>query len=355
MSPYVYIMYRLFLFFLFVSIAVSCNDHSLGDPVHRVYIDYPAAYVVNGGSSNLSVIRLSDLAYTEAIDLDQAPFPHHISLSPDRTLLAVAITGTDLSGGHGGHGGHGVMVEGQRIQIIDPVQGQIHHEIPVNGLPHNAIFHPSGTELWVPVGDTLQGYIQVYSTQGWNLIHTIPVGKAPSEVTFSHDGLRVFVANTRDGTVSVIDPEGKNVLLTVATGKDPVGAWPASNGRMYVDNEGDRTVTELDANSGAVLSTIHLGFIPGYVAYHSGQEELWITDVTNGGVAWFRQILGVWVQRGSLSTGDDAHAIAFTPDGSRALVTNQGANTVSVIEVALHEVVRTILVGDKPNGIVIRE
>ena len=77
------------------------KDHT----THVISIDYPAAYVVNGQSNNISVIRLSDNTVTETISLNGATFPHHIYLSPDKTKLAVAITGTDLSGGHSGHMG----------------------------------------------------------------------------------------------------------------------------------------------------------------------------------------------------------------------------------------------------------
>ncbi len=46
---------------------------------------------------------------------------------------------------------------------------------------------------------------------------------------------------------------------TVPVGKDPVGAWPAANGHVYVDNETDQTVTEINVATGAVTETINLG------------------------------------------------------------------------------------------------
>jgi YVTN family beta-propeller protein len=334
---------------------LSCNDEPLGDPTHTVHIDYPAAYVVNGGSNNLAVIRLSDFAFTEVIDLAEAPYPHHIYLSPDKNLLAVAITGTDLSGGHGGHGGSGGTGEGLRIQIINPVNGDIHHEIPLMHLPHNAIFNPAGTELWVPQSDSAVGSVFIFSTNTWSLEHTIQVGSLPSEVTFSFDGSKAYVANTGDGTISIIDPIGKNVINTIVTGEDPVGAWSAANGKMYVDNEDARTITEIDVATDSIISTLHLGFVPGYAAYHASSGELWISDATNGRVAYFSRVNDVWTQQGNISTGDNTHAIAFTQDGTKAFVTNQGANTVSILDVAAHAVIKNILVGESPNGIAIRQ
>lgn len=315
-------------------------------------INYPAAYVVNGNSNTISVLRLSDNALTETISLNGATFPHHIYLNPAKSKLAVAITSKDLSAGHAGHGG---SVAGQKIQIIDVVTGNIEKEISVNQLPHNAIYNSLGTELWIPQGDSVLGTVMVYKISDWSLQNTINVGKLPSEVTFSNDGSKAYVANTKDGTVSVIDPTTKTVLQTITTGINPVGAWPASNGKMYADNEGSQTVSEIDVLTNTITATINLGFTPGYVAYNAVNSELWVSDATNGKVVYYSLISNVWVSQGSITTGANAHAIAFNADNSKAYVTNQDANTVSIINVLTHSVITFVNVGSKPNGIILTQ
>ena len=59
-----------------------------------------------------------------------------------------------------------------------------------------------------------------------------------------------------------------------------------------------------------------------------------------------------WTKQGEINTGANAHGIAFY--GTTAYVTNQGANTVSVIDVPTHTKKKDIPVGKKPNGIAIR-
>lgn len=49
-----------------------------------------------------------------------------------------------------------------------------------------------------------------------------------------------------------------------------------------------------------------------------------------------------------------AHAISFTTDGNTAYVTNQSSKSVSVVNVTNHTVIKTITVGNKPNGIVLK-
>lgn len=327
------------------------GDHNHGTTT-PLNINYAAAYVVNGSSNNISVIKLSDNSLTETISLNGATYPHHVYLNPAKTKIAVAITSKDLSGGHSGHGG---SVAGQKVQIIDVVTGNIDKEIAVSSLPHNAIYNASGTELWIPQGDSIAGTVLVYKTSDWSLQNTINVGKLPSEVTFSNDGSKAYVANSKDGTVTIIDPLTKAAIQTLTTGIDPVGAWPASNGKMYVDNESSQTVSEIDVLTNTITATINLGYTPGYVAYNSTNSELWVSDATNGKVIYYTLVTGVWTAQGNIVTGANAHAIAFTADGANAYVTNQGANTVSVINVSTHTVINTINVGSKPNGIILNQ
>ncbi len=339
----------------------ACNFHTEDDMDgmddmgggEGMNIDYPAAYVVNGESNNIEVLNLLDLSQKAQISLNGATFPHHINLSPDKTKLAVAITSTDLSGGHDSGGMSGMY--GFKVIVLNSYTGKIEKEILLPRMPHNGIFNTNGSELWIAQEDEQQSQVLVFNTGNWSLKSTINVGRGLSEVTFSSDGTRAYAANTLDATVSIINPDTKMVLATVAVGKDPVGAWPGANGFMYVDNETDQTVTEIAVASGAITETIHLGFKPGYVAYHPSKQELWVSDATNGQIAYYTQNNSLWALQGDIATGADAHAIAFSQDGATAYVTNQGVGTVSVIRVSDHSVTATVPVGKKPNGLAIRQ
>ncbi len=334
----------------------SCKKHDHHNEDHvghtMLNINYPAAYVVNGASNNLTVIKLSDNTVSERIGLNGATFPHHIYINQAKTKLAVAITSIDLSGGHAGHGG---ATAGLKVLIIDAITGTIDKEISLPKMPHNGIFNSQGTELWIGQFDTIQSQILIYKTSDWSLQNTINVGKGLSEVTFSNDGSMAFACNTMDGTVTLIDANTKMIQTTLTVGADPVGAWSASNGKMYVDNEMSQTVSEISVSSMTVTSTINLGFKPGYVAYHTSSGELWVSNATDGKVVYYTLVGGVWTLQGDIVTGADAHAITFNSDGTKALVTNQGAGSVSVIDVAAHIVSKTIAVGTKPNGIVLKQ
>jgi YVTN family beta-propeller protein len=307
---------------------------------------------VNGGDGTLSVVNLNDSKADDEISLNGATFPHHVYLSPDKTTLAVAITSIDLSGGHAGHGSG--TTGGYKVMIIDAKTGEIHHEISTEHLPHNAAFTKDGSELWVSQSAEV-GHVLVFKTSDYSKIAEVATGKMPSEVTFSADGSRAFVANTEDGTVTMINPATKAVMQAIAVGQDPIGAWPGADGNMYVDNETGQSISVISVATGVVTATIPLGFKPGYAAYHPHHQELWVSDATNGKVAYYGLESGVWTKKGDFATGADAHAIVFLADNKTALVSNQGAGTVSVIDIENHAKTIDITVGSKPNGMVLKQ
>ncbi|MEF9606346.1 DUF305 domain-containing protein, partial [Paracoccus sp. PXZ] len=54
----------------------------------------------------------------------------------------------------------------------------------------------------------------------------------------------------------------------------------------------------------------------------------------------------------TITTGRGAHGVSASADGVYVFVTNIADDTVSIIDVGSQEVVKTVPVGDRPNGIV---
>ncbi len=337
---------------LFLLNIISCKKHKFyrNDDGFATKVDFSAAFVVNGEGNSLSILNLNTNSLVEEFQFKGGTFPHHIYMNSDKSLFAVAFTNLDLSGGHAGAHGSGKYF----VQVFNTVTGEHETNIFLKSLPHNAIFSPDGNELWIGQANDDKSFVYIYDTKKWKLRNEIEVGAGLGETTFSSDGTKAYASNTGSGTVSVIDVSSKTVVETVSVGTDPVGAWSASNGKMYVDNETSQTVTEIDVASNAINSTISLGFKPGYVAYNSILNELWVSDATNGRVAYFSKSAGIWTLQNTISTGADAHAIAFSANNSLAYVTNQGANTVSIINTSTHTFLQTISVGEKPNGIALK-
>lgn len=338
-------------------------DHS-DSAQPELNITYPAAYVVNAESNSLSVIDLTTQQVRETISFGDASmshssktnmaemvmWPHHIYLSPDGSKLGVGVPGMDLSAGHAG----GMAGMKGRVLLVDSKTGAttVNQQTPV--MNHNAVFSSDGSEIWTSqMSET--GKVLVYDAGKMTLKNTIAVGMEPAEVTMSSNGQYAFVANGMSNTITVINVADKSVVKTIPVGEDPVGAWPGADGRMYVDNEKGQSISVIDVATLSVVETVKLGFTPGYAAYHLTRNELWVSQAGSGNkVVIFERLNGGWMKMGEVMTGLDAHAIAFSKDGTTAYVTNQGAATVSVIDVAKRTKLNDIAVGKKPNGIVLR-
>lgn len=340
----------------------SCKNTDTAQPV--LNINYPAAYVVNGTSSTLSVINLNTNEVTDLIQLTDdrsgmahsgggkfLQYPHHIYLNPAKNQIAIAAPGMDLSEGHGtvkvlAHAGMA------KVALLDAVKGINVKLIEVPEMNHNAIYSFDGKEIWTSQMDE-KGKVLVYNADTYVLKNTISVGKEPAEVTFSNDGMLAFVANGMSNSVSVINPTTKTVIATIPVGQNPVGAWMGSDNRMYVDNEDGQTVSIIEVKTLKVVETVVLGFMPGYAAFNGDIKELWVTDPMAGKVHWWKQeVTGKFLKGGSFPTDKGAHAIAFKD--MTAYITNQETASVSVVDVMKHEKIKDIKVGEKPNGIVIK-
>lgn len=333
----------------------SCNNNDDNMDM-TLNVDYPAAYIVNGEDATVSVVKLSTNEVTGTIELmgsgsDMIMWPHHISSHQDH--LAIGVPGMDLSAGHSGLNTSGMT---GKLLVIDAMNGAIVKNINLPLMNHNTIYSPNGNEIWVPQMDEMNSKVLVYDATTNALLNTINVGMMAAELTFSSDGTKAYVANGDDDNVTVINTSTKAIITTIAVGDNPVGAWTGSNNKMYVDNEDGQTISVIDVATNSVDETITLGFMPGIASYNGPKNELWVSDPMAGKVHYWTWDAGMnmWMHGSSFNTGAGAHAIAFTTDGNTAYVTNQTANTVSVVNATNHTVTKTIAVGKKPNGIVIK-
>jgi YVTN family beta-propeller protein len=316
-----------------------------------------AVYVVNGSDATISVIDPATDAHVGDIVLEGVLYPHHAYLDPTAERLLVAAPGVDLSGGHdeghAGHGGEGTTEPARGMVLaLAASSGELlaYHELEASN--HNAITSPDGREVWTSEFGA-PGAVVVLDAESLDEVERIEVGDDPAEVTFSQDGAHAFVCNTGSGTVSIIDTSTKATMAELTVGMTPVGAWPGDDGNLYVDNEGSQSLSVIASDTLQVVRTIELGFAPAMAAT-APAGELWVTDPTGNRVVAYEAGAPEDGPVRTVITGAGPHAIAFTPDGSKAYVTNQDGDTVSVVDVASGTVMETIPVGRKPNGMAVR-
>ncbi|MEY9950416.1 beta-propeller fold lactonase family protein [Kitasatospora sp. GAS1066B] len=123
-----------------------------------------------------------------------------------------------------------------------------------------------------------------------------------------------------------------------------------STGFAYVVNNLSDTVTTISVSTGAT-ATIPVGRAPTAVAISPNGEEAYVTNGRSNSVSVLdtnhkRQVT-------TIKVGDRPSAVAFGADGTRAYVANSGSNTVSVLDTAQHRVIATVNVARSPVGITV--
>lgn len=168
----------------------------------------------------------------------------------------------------------------------------------------------------------------------------------PHDVAVSADGRSAVASLDGSDELAVIDIERGSVSRYVRTRKRPHDLLFAPDSRLWVtDWNGDVNVLS------PALSLV--GTVPGTEAHH-------LAFSAEGGRAWIadngsRQVLVVdtaTLKVAAVIPLDGApHHLAVTPDGSRVLVSNNGSGSLVVLDAAAARTLGSIPVGSGPHGI----
>lgn len=342
-------MKKLLLFsFAACLLFISCEKDS--PEIAKKNIDFPAAYVVNADNT-ISVINLTSLLVdtTFIIPSSGNSFAHHIYKSPDNQQLVVALPSVDLSNGHGQL--HSISATGG-VAVLSAKNGNRIAGTTTLSANHNAIFSPDGSEIWTAMMSHDLPEVWVYNAADLKLKAEIQVGTDASEVTFSSDGKTAYVAAQESSFVFAIDVASKEVIKQIKVDFFPTNVWPGI-GRVIVENKNRPSINFIDTQTNTATSAIDLDFSPGFSVIHQHSTTLWVCDGAGARVRVFTEDGQTWRESNSYLVEQDAHAIAFSDKFNLALVVNQQANSISVIDLDKKEVVKRIMVGLKPNGIVL--
>jgi len=282
-----------------------------------------SVYVSNmGGDGKVSVIKTSDNSVGETILVGGAPWG--VSVDPDGEFVYVVDFGSSS------------------VSVIDAASNQVVDTIPVGSYlyPIRMAIAPGG-ELGY-VNNFAGNSVSVVDLFGRQVLKTITVGSRPVDVSISRDGAFVYVSNSVSGTVSVIDTVINDVVGTIlvpAPGSplvpepgSPAGISITPNGnRIYVNNNSaEGTVSVFDTVTYELIKTIKVGSWPdgssmtpsGAYVYvnNSGDDTVSIIDTASNEVI---ETIGVGTEpRGG---------IAVSPDGKFVYVANYVGGDVSVI------------------------
>ena len=175
-------------------------------------------------------------------------------------------------------------------------------------------------------------------------LYAISTGQGPVEIAVSPDG-RVYIPNYLDETVSVFDPAtNETTTFPSRPGPGPVAISP-DGGLLYVINGqigGPTTVGVIRTADNVTVGQIQIqNYGQGDIVLSQNGTRLYVATTTGVTVInTFNRLIVADIPVTGIPTG-----IGLTPDGTRLYVTRNATNTVAVIDTATNTVLQVIPVG----------
>lgn len=177
----------------------------------------------------------------------------------------------------------------------------------------------------------------------------VPVGKGPHESAVSPDGKRAVVTNYfKQGvgpgsSLSILDLESKKEVKRIELDKQamPHGAQWVDDHKLVCSDERNQRLLLVDVEAGKVERE--------YVTGQSGSHMLSLNVKANrlvssnmggGSVTIFDFKSGEKLD--TVTTGKECEGVGISPDGTMIWAGNRAEDTISVIDMATHKVVKKI-------------
>lgn len=314
-----------------------------------ISIDYPVAYIINGGENSVSLLNLNtlEITHTHFIPEFQDRFAHHIYVSADKKKLAIAMPAYDFSGGHSGL--HDINALGG-IAVLDAMTLELIHKIPVNFANHNAVFAQNDQEIWTTT-HSHSGDLVVYSAQNGVEIHRQPLGPDPSEIIVTSNQY-ALAAIGESSFVGAVSTQTKAEAKFIKVDLFPTNVWPGNDTLAIVENKNKRSINFIDLRTLKGIEAIDTPFTPGFSCFV--KNELWIVEPNTKHVHIYEKTNGQWQKSNQIEAGADAHSMAYIASKNLVIAVNQKEASISLFDANTRQKLKTLPVGLKPNGIAIR-
>jgi YVTN family beta-propeller protein len=346
-------------------------------------------FVANEVGQGVSVYDLRSLTPIEFVYSPDNPVPHHPYLSPDqRWVTANARFGDEAfvidthhdfdttflefpppADGEGVAGPlHGTytadsrlflvaLQRGDRLGVIDLTgeTPEVAEVIDLGSNPRDVYITPDDekafislqSEAYVAVVDLATSEVREIERSGADYSSAGGGGGG-----MSNDGTLFAVANTPEDEVVIYDTDSEEIVHRVAGIPEPVNVeFLGDTHWVGTGNRSDGSITIIDGGTGELLETIETGG-GANIPYIGPDGNIWVSH--NGADHVSVIDPDTFEVIDEVTTGQNPHWIQFLPSGSRALTTNWGEDTVSVIDTIRRTEIHKFRTGLNPNGIIVK-
>lgn len=167
----------------------------------------------------------------------------------------------------------------------------------------------------------------------------------PHNVQVGPDGAVVY-AVSRAGRVVAIDPDTYRVSAVAPTGRDPAHVIEAPNGKVYVTNAGDGTVSVYRAGGLTPIGLITLDGMPHGLRPAAGGSVIVVANTMDGAIDLIDPATDRFV--GAVPVGVGPAQVAVTADSAFAYTGVSDPPRVVKVDLAQRKVIASTPVPDSP-------
>ncbi|WP_396895146.1 hypothetical protein [Mycolicibacterium sp.] len=239
------------------------------------------------------------------------------------------------------------------LTVIDAASGDVAMTLTGITAPHNVQVGRDGSAVYAV---SSAGVVVAIDAATYAVIAVAPTGPQPAHVIEAPNG-KVYVTNSGDGTVSVYQAPDLSPLGRIAVNGMPHGLRPAAGGSMIVvANTSAGALDLIDPATDRYIGTVPVGTGPAQVAVSADGTYAYT------GISEPPSIVKVDLsQRRVVDSAPvplSPVQVYLTPDEKTVLSADQGSrampgDTVSVIDTAEMTSRATVTTGAGPHGVVI--
>jgi len=298
-------------------------------------------FVANKRGNTLSRIDLE--TGEEVLRQDSCTNPHELASSPDGTFVALACYG-------------GTSVDIFRTDSLERVASI---DLGEKARPHGIAWMPGGT-IFVTAEGRRSIFVVNPSPDATDAVIEYPTGQQGSHmIAVAPDEKAAWTTDLGSRTVTRIDLTGAKPPLSVTVGEEPEGIALAPDGStLWVSARGSNEVFALDPDTMQVRERISTGRFPLRIAVRPQGDVAVTSNLMDGSLSVIDLASAQVVRTIPVSTPETAQdrfqvTILWSDDGSRIYVAETASDTIAEVDYASGRVLRRLKAGEGGDGLAI--
>ena len=234
-----------------------------------------------------------------------------------------------------------------RVAVLDASTRSVLDHVRVGSTPEHVVVSPDGR--WLYSANCASDDVTVVDLGDHLRTAAARVGRGPILPCAAPDGDRAWVPSRADCSVSVVRPDG-STAATIGVGLNPHDIELSPDGRWaYQPNQGDGTVTVIDARSLQVEATVAVGTGPCHVTFTPDGAYACVANTLSDEVSVVRVDDHTVVR--TLPAGQGTHVPLVTPDGRWLVAADFVSDDIFVWDATTFEPTGVVPVGRYPHGL----